>query len=138
MKLLQIVYLSEAVSDFGELDLVKLVNHAFTKNRDHNITGVMYYRDGRFIQCLEGADRDVIGLYAKILEDPRHTKIVTAVVKPIDKRMFPDWSMGLVNGLPDELDVDNLSEVELGTVGAWNQARWADILRSFRAANIAA
>lgn len=138
MKLLQVVYLSQAVSEFTDLDLVKLVNQAYIKNRDTNLTGVMYYRHGRFIQCLEGADRDVIPLYAKIMGDPRHANVVTAVIKPIEKRLFPDWSMGLVSGLPEELDVDTVLEAELGSVGAWNEARWADILRSFRAAEIAA
>lgn len=137
MKLLRIVYTSEASEDFSETDLVKLVNQAFNRNRTRGITGVMYYRKRRFIQCLEGPDGAVIPLYANIMQDSRHGNVVTVVIKPVAERLFPDWSMGLINRLDEEVDLDTLLEAEIGSVGAWNEASWAEILESFRAAEVA-
>lgn len=137
MKLLRIVYISEAVAGFSEVDLVKLVNRAFSRNQARGITGVMCYRKGRFIQCLEGPDRAVIPLYANIMQDNRHGNVVTTVIKPVSARLFPDWSMGLVTRLEDDVDLDTLLEAEIGSVGAWNEASWAEILESFRAAEVA-
>ena len=46
------------------------------------------------MQALEGEERMVRDLYAKISRDPRHNGILTLWQGTVPSRQFPDWSMG--------------------------------------------
>jgi len=132
--LLQIVYLSNATREFRDAQVAALARRSAEKNRSHDITGVLYYDSGHFIQCIEGDDQDLIRLYSRIIDDPRHSDVVTAVIKPIQERSFPDWNMGVVADLPTEIDFDAVLPLDDARSGAWNEATWTEILDSFRLA----
>jgi hypothetical protein len=64
------------------------------KNLENNITGMLLYAEGTFIQVLEGAEQDVLSTYQTITRDLRHKNLIKLVSAPIAKRVFPEWSMG--------------------------------------------
>ena len=68
-----------------------------TKNARLGITGLLIYRDGAFIQSLEGEEPTVRELYARIQADGRHFQVCTLQAIPMAERQFPDWSMGFKN-----------------------------------------
>jgi hypothetical protein len=62
-------------------------------NAAHHISGMLLYRDGKFMQVLEGEETALWLLYSKILHDPRHTDIVMLADEPLPQRGFAAWSM---------------------------------------------
>ena len=79
--------------------LSSVLRTARRTNSRLNITGIMSYRDGHYIQVIEGNDREVDRLYSKIASDPRHEKATVWFESPITTRAFPDWSMKLVESV---------------------------------------
>ncbi len=132
MKLLQLVYMSEAAQTFTREQVTELVATSHINNRQKGITGALYLGGKHFIQALEGADDVVIKLYAKILDDPRHKNIHLVVVRPLAERLFAAWGMGLVSNLEREIDVSQVLKLDPDRVGGWNHAGWDEILYSFR------
>ena len=101
----QIVYISTAEALMSEDELIGILEEARTRNLKHNVTGVLLYSSGTFIQLLEGLAADVNLIYQGIERDTRHKNIIKLVDKPCSQRTFPDWTMGfsLINVRADEL-----------------------------------
>src|SRR4051812_19629690 len=97
MSLFHLVYVSSAVSAFSEADLVKLLERSRTKNQAAGLSGMLLYRDGNFMQLLEGDAQAVHDVHALIGRDPRHHGLITLLKGPIEKRVFSEWSMGFRN-----------------------------------------
>lgn len=89
-----IVYISTAIADFGESDLVQLLRQARGFNEQAGITGVLMYGGGRFVQVLEGCPAAVRGLYARIEADPRHGRLEKLADGRVPRREYRGWHMG--------------------------------------------
>jgi hypothetical protein len=92
-----LVYVSSAAREFSERDLVELLERSRAKNQRLGITGMLLYKDGNFIQALEGQAEAVDGLFTVIRRDPRHRDVIRLVRREIKEREFADWSMGFRN-----------------------------------------
>lgn len=92
--LYHIVYVSSASHLFSKQELLDLLEKAREKNHRLGITGLLLYRDGDFIQLLEGEKDAVETLFATISTDPRHSQTMVLLEEPTDQRLFDDWSMG--------------------------------------------
>jgi hypothetical protein len=55
---------------------------------------MLLYRDGFFIQALEGEEEVITTLFEKIKLDKRHHTVLLLYKEPITRREFPDWTMG--------------------------------------------
>lgn len=89
-----IIYLSSATVPFTTADLQKLLATARRYDASRDITGALFYKDGNFLQILEGEEPVVNALFLKIVEDKRHCGIIVPIKENILEREFPDWSMG--------------------------------------------
>ncbi len=89
-----IVYQSYAVGQPSIADLKQLLQQARANNLAHHITGVLLYSHGSYLQVLEGETAVVKQLYEKIKVDYRHARVLTLADGAIQKRAFPDWTMG--------------------------------------------
>ncbi len=89
-----IVYVSAAVQPFSKPELLALLKNAREKNQRLGITGLLLYKDGDFIQLLEGERAAVQALYSTICKDPRHAGTIVLVAGEANQRLFSDWSMG--------------------------------------------
>lgn len=74
------------------------------------MTGVLLYSAGTFHQYLEGPEKGLDRVYAAILRDPMHHHIFEIVREPIERREFPNWTMGY-RGLIDISDTSNDAEL---------------------------
>jgi Sensors of blue-light using FAD len=90
----QLLYRSEQAYEMDTSDLMKLLFDARTFNRDNGITGLLLYRDGHFMQLLEGEEPMLRLLYGWIAADPRHRNPVLEIDAPARERLFPEWKMG--------------------------------------------
>jgi len=92
--LIHIVYVSFAYKALSEKELDALLAGIRKKNEPRNVTGLLLYNDLNFIQVIEGAEKTIHNLFEAIEQDTRHTNIVKLLEESIEKRAFPDWSMG--------------------------------------------
>jgi hypothetical protein len=92
-----LVYVSKSSLRFSQRDLTDLL----TKSRDHNlavdITGLLLYADGNFMQLLEGNQKRIEELMVRIKRDSRHHDVNILEEGPIAQRSFPDWSMAFLD-----------------------------------------
>ncbi|CED83241.1 BLUF domain [Phaffia rhodozyma] len=104
------VYCSTArITNFPQKELVNILETCRRANSsfDLPITGLLMYRDGQFVQFLEGRKQDVLDLYERISGDPRHYNVTTLFQRDTKGRDFGNWSMSfrdlerLNRGLPD-------------------------------------
>jgi hypothetical protein len=94
MGLITIVYVSVSSHTMSDDELKTLLAECRANNGPHNITGMLLYRDGFFIQALEGEESEVEPLYEAIRKDPRHTNVLTVYKNAIETRSFTNWAMG--------------------------------------------
>lgn len=106
-----LVYVSSATLPFSGEDLRALLATCRKNNAALGITGMLLYKDGNFMQVLEGDEEAVRGLYERIAADPRHGGEITLQEGLAEGRQFPDWSMGFRDlNSPDERSALGYSE----------------------------
>lgn len=89
-----VLYSSE--SKLNNVDLNELLKAAIEKNARLNITGFLISHSSGFIQYIEGDDKDIDELYAKIADDERHSNVITLLDGQITERIYQEWDMGHV------------------------------------------
>jgi len=85
-----------------EEELTHLLQESKAWNEDHELTGMLVYLQGRFIdevegrfmQVLEGSEEEVEGIFKKINTDHRHHRLLVLQRGFIEKRNFETWEMG--------------------------------------------
>lgn len=92
-----IVYASSATEPFSESALKTLLEKARLRNQTLGLTGMLLYKDGNFMQTLEGEEEAVTKLLASIAKDPRHKGVLVLLRRTSKERIFPDWTMGYRN-----------------------------------------
>ncbi|NER12260.1 blue light sensor protein [Leptobacterium flavescens] len=86
-------YISTEQLAFKEDDLIKLLSVCRKNNRIHNITGLLLYFEGHFIQFIEGDKETVQSLFKKISRDNRHKSVFKITESKSKERKFGNWSM---------------------------------------------
>lgn len=92
--MLSLVYVSSASRAFSPSELTTLLAVSRRNNTRDAISGMLVYRDGDFLQILEGPEAAVRTTYARIARDPRHGRVMVLDESHIETRAFGDWSMG--------------------------------------------
>ncbi len=91
-------------------DLVDMLQASREKNRRQEITGLLLYANGSFMQVLEGKEKVVRDLMKRIEVDGRHHHVETLEVAPLARRAFPKWSMAFLDlSLPTPPDLPGYS-----------------------------
>lgn len=88
-----LVYVSAAGTWFSESELRALLTSARFRNEHAGITGMLLYKDGNFMQALEGPEIAVRGLYKRIEADRRHRGLVVLDCGTHETRQFARWNM---------------------------------------------
>src|SRR5260370_16494392 len=90
--LIHVIYGSSAAHDNSEHDTVKFLNETRKANRKNDVSGMMLYIGGCFLQLLEGEAARVDTVCQTIFRDKREMRMVLR--EPIAEREFPEWTMG--------------------------------------------
>jgi hypothetical protein len=106
VSLISLVYVSFETRPMTAQDITDILTTARKFNTEQDITGMLLYRTGYFIQALEGEEDRVKALYQKIARDPRHRNVLMIYNGSITERSFTNWSMGFKN--LDEVDPSKL------------------------------
>jgi hypothetical protein len=91
------IYTSSAAIRLTQDERLEFLRKARLNNEAHGLTGMLLYRDGTYLQYLEGQRADVDTLLKRLREDPRHKRMRTLQRGMVPKRLFPDWSMAYKN-----------------------------------------
>jgi len=105
--MIQVTYVSRTREPMGAEQLLDLLMQCRENNQQQDITGMLLYGNGTFLQVLEGDDSVIDELVAQILEDPRHADIEVLSRESLDQRDYAEWSMGF-----DLVSDESLREVQ--------------------------
>ena len=109
--LVHLIYASRASRDFSKEELLQLLAKVRSKNDSLDVTGMLLYENGDFLQVLEGEEEVIESLYRLIACDSRHMKVVKIAAEAIAERQFEDWSMGYASLSRKELNrIDGLND----------------------------
>jgi hypothetical protein len=103
-----LLYVSEAPDSLNYSDLLDILKVARDFNEKNQISGVLIYRDGFFIQLLEGDKNKIDQLMKNIKKDPRNHSIRILIESESSGRIFGDWSMAFIDG---DLSVNETSDL---------------------------
>lgn len=135
---LRLVYSSEATCEFDSDALLQLLERARENNARMNVSGMLLYSDGTFLQVLEGDPEVVEALYDKIGQDERHTDTRVLLRTDDEARAFGDWTMGFVKAskqlLAEVAGLNDFLQSNLPRVGTESETaeRTAKILEQFK------
>ncbi len=109
--LVELSYLSEAVSDMSFLGLMRLLESARAFNQKHGVTGILLYDNQQFGQVIEGERANVMKVWKRIQEDKRHHRVELLEIREISERSFPDWLLRFYGGETLTRDYPALAEL---------------------------
>ena len=93
--LFSLVYTSLNTMSLSSEELVELLDFARFTNVGPAFTSMPLDKQGAFMQALEGDEDIVRQLAEKISHAPQHHSFSFCIRQQIDKREFPNWSMGM-------------------------------------------
>ncbi|MBU3616798.1 BLUF domain-containing protein [Polynucleobacter sp. JS-Polo-80-F4] len=109
--LVELSYLSEAVSDMSFVGLMRLLESARTFNQKNGVTGILLYDNQQFGQIMEGERTSVMRAWKRIQEDKRHHRVELLEIREITERNFPDWLLRFYGGETLTRDYPHLVEM---------------------------
>lgn len=89
-----LIYSSVPSRVLTDKEVEDLLTVSRKENEIHNITGMLLCLPETYIQLIEGPENEIRQLYQNLIKDRRHHKVITLKEGIIEKRFFPDWSMG--------------------------------------------
>lgn len=106
-----IVYISKYFGALSDVDkvLADITSKSEITNERLQITGMLFFHDGYFVQLIEGERQNIELLMSKIEKDSRHYDIRRIVDEAIDERSFHNWRM-------DSFKLDEFSKVDLSNL----------------------
>lgn len=103
-----LLYVSEAPDSLNYSDLLEILKVARDFNGKNQISGVLIYRDGFFIQLLEGNKTKIDQLMNNIKKDPRNHSLRILIESESPERIFGEWSMAFIDG---DLSINETSDL---------------------------
>jgi hypothetical protein len=139
MPLTHLLYVSTISPGVDPKGVMAIHADSQARNARRDVTGLLLYGRGNFMQLLEGEAVTVTDLYARIARDRRHRDVRTLYCGPTQRRLFPTWNMGLVvldekltpvnrNRLEAVLDAANRPDAGTTTSGQ----KVLELLKDFR------
>ena len=110
-----IAYVSNETRKLLPVEIDALLMDARNFNALLNVTGVLFYGDGRFFQLLQGSKVSVERVMARVSNARSHKEIKILQEGPIFGRAFDSWHMGFVRA-------------STSTIQALSQAAWEDAI----------
>lgn len=132
-RILRLLYSSQARLNLTEAEIIDILRVSRENNEKKRVTGILCYSKKDFIQILEGPEKNVLNLYTKIIEDPRHQQCRLLSIDLSDKRIFESWLMGYISvtdtkmqqlryELPAKINHDNTDKFIMNLRGFLNNA----------------
>ena len=95
--MLSLIYVSTSVKLLNDEELLDILKVSRENNSSRDVTGLLLYKGGNFMQVLEGPDEVVEAVFETIKADPRHKDVIVLSREQISNRQFPAWEMAFQN-----------------------------------------
>lgn len=95
-----IIYISEATANLSEPALLTLLQQARAEHQHAQLTGLLVYREGRFLQIMEGPEAPLREFFSRVASDPRHGKLELLADGPKPSPDFQQWHMSFACAMP--------------------------------------
>ena len=92
--LTRLIYASSIAIPLNPSVVQEIVDKAREANQRRQITGMLVFDSGSFLQVLEGGREVVSSVFCRIAADPRHQRVQLLESVPVHERQFATWSMG--------------------------------------------
>lgn len=97
-EIFQLVYRSRAAADLEiGREIPEILSRARPRNLSLGVTGLLIFRQGAFLQLLEGPEEGVRALFERIRLDRRHEEVVILAEARAAARLYDRWSMAYVD-----------------------------------------
>lgn len=122
--LCSLVYTSTASRPLAKSDFEHILDNARKRNIEEQVTGLLLFSEGKFMQYLEGPPSGVLKIFEIIKKSSLHQQITEVIQQPIGAREYGDWAMffladGDEHSLPrDSQDAPLISHLEAQTTAA--------------------
>lgn len=93
-----ITYTSAAKELFSAERLEALLDKSFQANQRWQVTGMLLYNAGTFMQTIEGPPEAIEQLFKNICRDNTHHHLIKVLDEEIEERHFGEWNMGFIDG----------------------------------------
>lgn len=97
-KIFHLVYLSHAKEGISYSDIQNILNSSKKYNEKNEISGVLIFREGYFLQLLEGEQDHVLETIGRIIQDRRHHHFQVIIEATSNQRIFNSWTMNFLDG----------------------------------------
>jgi len=124
-ELFNLIYASSATRKMHDQDLLAILASSHKNNARLDVTGMLLYRGGNFLQVLEGSEKVVDNVFNVIAQDARHHQVILMLKRPVPKRQFENWEMGFAN--LDTIDTSNLPGYTSYLNEPFNSKRFTDV-----------
>jgi hypothetical protein len=91
--LISLIYASRSTESFHEHEIPDLLQQVRIANAKQEITGMLLYICGSFLQVLEGQPEMVDAVFSRIQRDQRHAQLRLIARESIPERAFEGWTM---------------------------------------------
>lgn len=92
-RLHRLTYISKPSKPLNMGKFLEILRKSRDNNMRDDVTGILAYGDGYFMQILEGSQRQLSTTYHRIVADSRHKNVTLIGFSPTSERCFSDWSM---------------------------------------------
>lgn len=93
-ELYSLIYISSTGEEFkGRRSLKEIEEKSIQNNTKSDITGLLLYSEGKFLQVIEGVPYDLVNLYQKIVRDNRNKDNKLLWLIKLKVRIFPKWAL---------------------------------------------
>ena len=106
----QLLYVSNTRREFSQEALEDILEISRRKNRAAEVTGMLLYLDGGFLQVLEGSHEAVGKIYASICNDPRHWDLKILLDREASPA-FGEWRMGFERLRSDQAETEEIFQI---------------------------
>lgn len=135
--MISLIYISSSVKSLTDTELLEILQTSRKNNKSKDITGMLLYKGGNFMQVLEGPDETVDSLFEKVKMDPRHKDVILLSREQTRLRHFAKWEMGFLNldnsAIKNEIGYSKFLQDEFtASLYRDNPLRAYDMLLSFR------
>ncbi|WP_290568013.1 BLUF domain-containing protein [Leeuwenhoekiella sp. UBA6783] len=91
-----LIYLSDSSNSNSHHIIQNILDNVADWNKELDISGFLVYRDGNFLQLLEGNKNEVLTLFTKIKKDQRHKNVTLILEDESENRIFSDYESGFL------------------------------------------
>lgn len=128
-----LLYVSRETHKMSCKELQDILTVAREKNGQCGISGLLLYKNGRFMQYLEGSEDTVRSLMNRISVDYRHQDVMVLEEDEEESRQFPSWAMAFkaMNSPLDDPEIHSIEYNEPSYAAALQCAKAQQLMQFF-------